>query len=92
MRKWALVPALMSASLLLVAPAAIARQTAPAPDQNSATVPAPKPKKQRKVCRSIETTSTRMAPQVCKTQAEWDAQVDDRSGENAKRDTPGAGR
>ena len=37
------------------------------------TAPAPKPKKEKKICRKGEANSySHMTPSICRTQAEWD--------------------
>lgn len=37
------------------------------------TAPAPKPKKEKKICRKGEPNSySHMTPSICRTQAEWD--------------------
>lgn len=48
--------------------------TVPAIGQTTGSaVPPPKPKKEKKICRSAEANSySRMAPVVCRTKAEWD--------------------
>lgn len=44
--------------------------TAPAPAEATA-----KPVKPKKICRAGAETGTRMTSKICKTQAEWDAQM-----------------
>jgi len=54
-------------ALCSVPAAAITTDAQPAEQQTS------KPKKERKICRVVQKTGSRMNPKVCKTQAEWDA-------------------
>lgn len=52
---------------------------AASPDAATSTTgtetPAAKPVKVKKVCRPGSATGTRMSSKICKTQAEWDAQL-----------------
>ncbi|MEG3147483.1 hypothetical protein U1839_22750 [Sphingomonas sp. RT2P30] len=59
------------ASLLAFSSPALA--TAPDTDAASAPVAAPqeKPKKEKKICRADERTSSRIPKMICKTAAEW---------------------
>ena len=58
--------AIVAAVAVLLAVPAVA-QTA------DSTAPAPKPKKEKKICRKGEPNSySHMTPSICRTQAEWD--------------------
>lgn len=56
-------------ALLLLAASPDAATTA------ASTEPTAKPAKPKKICRAGAETGTRMTSKICKTQAEWDAQV-----------------
>ena len=55
---------------MLVAPVALSAQDAPDDATNGSQVEA---KKDKKVCRRIKVTGTRMPQRVCMLQAQWDA-------------------
>lgn len=48
---------------------------AAAPVTSTETPPTAKPVKVKKICRAGAATGTRMTSKICKTQAEWDAQI-----------------
>lgn len=46
-------------------------------DNTSAAAPTPRPAKERKVCRQLDTTGSRMRPPpVCKTAGQWEADAE----------------
>lgn len=70
---------LLVAALLSGDPAV---QAAPAPVVQTA---APKPKKEKKICKADDdTTGSHMVKRTCLTQEEWDARVEGRSVDEMK--------
>jgi hypothetical protein len=47
-----------------------------APATAAPETPQSKPLKAKKICRAGSATGSRMTSKICKTQAEWDAQMD----------------
>lgn len=43
-----------------------------------------KPKKEKKICRNIDTTGSRVGPRVCKTRSAWGAKPDGELGSEAQ--------
>jgi len=59
-------------ALIAGTPAWGQQSTAPAPTGTNAQAPAPK--KQRKVCRRVETTGSIMRETICRTEQQWTAE------------------
>ena len=63
--------------LFVLVAAALAVPAYAASDNSSAQPQPQKPKKEKKICKHIDTTESRMGKTICKTQEEWDGPVTD---------------
>ena len=72
-------------SLLLVAVLLSADPSLQAPPAPAAQTVAPKPKKEKKICKTDDdTTGSHMVKRTCLTQEEWDSRVQGRSVDDLK--------
>jgi hypothetical protein len=71
----------MRKAVFVILAALLAAPAVAAPATGADPTATPKPKKEKKICKHVTTTASRMGDTVCKTASEWEQSRPDDDGE-----------